>query len=80
MLDDIRYVQHDRDEMEVLFTLLAERYEHLSVALTTNLVFSDWDRIFKDPMLTLTPRTSQCVPARSTPSRIASDGPHATTS
>jgi len=53
VLDDIGYVQHDRDEMEVLFTLLAERYEHRSVALTTNLVFSEWTRIFKDPMTTL---------------------------
>jgi DNA replication protein DnaC len=53
ILDDIGYVQHDRDEMEVLFTLLAERYEQLSVGLTTNLVFSDWTRIFKDPMTTL---------------------------
>jgi DNA replication protein DnaC len=53
ILDDIGYVQHDRDEMEVLFTLLAERYERLSVALTTNLVFSEWTRIFKDPMTTM---------------------------
>ena len=52
ILDDIGYVQHDRDEMEVLFTLLAERYEQRSVMLTTNLVFSQWDRIFKDPMTT----------------------------
>jgi len=53
ILDDIGYVQHDRDEMEVFFTLLAERYERRSVAITTNLVFSDWTRIFKDPMTTL---------------------------
>ena len=53
ILDDIGYVQHDRDEMEVLFTLLAERYERKSVVITTNLVFSEWDRIFKDPMTTL---------------------------
>jgi DNA replication protein DnaC len=53
LLDDIGYVQHDRDEMEVLFTLLAERYERRSVALSTNLVFSEWERIFKDPMTTL---------------------------
>lgn len=53
ILDDIGYVQHDRNEMEVLFTLLASRYERLSVALTTNLVFSQWERIFKDPMTTL---------------------------
>ena len=53
ILDDIGYVQHDRDEMEVLFTLLAERYERRSVILTTNLVFSEWERIFKDPMTTM---------------------------
>ena len=53
ILDDIGYVQQDRDEMEVLFTLLAERYERHSVILTTNLVFSEWNRIFKDPMTTM---------------------------
>src|SRR5216683_1084298 len=53
ILDDIGYVQHDRDEMEVLFTFLAERYERQSVMITTNLVFSEWERIFKDPMTTV---------------------------
>lgn len=53
ILDDIGYVQHDQDEMEVLFTLLAERYERRSVMLSTNLVFSEWTRIFKNPMTTV---------------------------
>jgi hypothetical protein len=53
ILDDIGYVQQDRDEMEVLFTFLAERYERKSVMITTNLVFSEWERIFKDPMTTM---------------------------
>ena len=53
ILDDIGYVQHDRDEMEVLFTFLAERYERRTVIVTTNLVFSEWERIFKDPMTTM---------------------------
>jgi DNA replication protein DnaC len=53
ILDDIGYVQHDRDEMEVLFTFFAERYERKSVMITTNLVFSEWERIFKDPMTTM---------------------------
>ena len=52
IIDDIGYIQQDRDEMEVLFTLLAERYERRSVVITSNLVFSQWDRIFKDPMTT----------------------------
>ena len=53
ILDDIGYVQHNREEMEVLFTLLADRYEKRSVIITTNLVFSDWGQIFKDPMTTM---------------------------
>lgn len=52
ILDDLGYVQQDREEMEVLFTFLAERYERRSVAITSNLVFSEWDRIFKDAMTT----------------------------
>lgn len=53
ILDDIGYVQQDRQEMEVLFTFLAERYERRSVMITSNLVFSKWDQIFKDPMTTM---------------------------
>lgn len=52
IIDDIGYVQQSREEMEVLFTLLAERYERGSVMLTSNLPFSKWERIFKDPMTT----------------------------
>src|SRR3954463_8003677 len=52
ILDDIGYVQHSREEMEVLFSLLAERYERGSVILTSNLPFSGWESIFKDPMTT----------------------------
>jgi len=52
VIDDIGYVQQDREEMEVLFTFLAERYERKSVMISSNLVFSEWDRIFKDPMTT----------------------------
>lgn len=52
MIDDLGYVQQSREEMEVLFTLLAERYERGSVLLTSNLTFSKWDQIFKDAMTT----------------------------
>jgi DNA replication protein DnaC len=52
IIDDIAYVQQNREEMEVLFTLLAERYERGSVMLTSNLPFSKWEEIFKDPMTT----------------------------
>lgn len=52
ILDDIGYVQQSRQEMEVLFTFLAERYERRTVVITSNLVFSQWDQIFKDPLTT----------------------------
>ena len=42
----------NREEMEVLFTLLADRYERGSVMLTSNLPFSKWEQIFKDAMTT----------------------------
>jgi len=53
VLDDIGYVQQSREEMEILFTFLSERYERRSLMITSNLMFSEWDKIFKDPMTTL---------------------------
>ena len=52
ILDDIGYVSHEHHEMEVLFTFLAERYERGSIMITSNLPFSQWEKIFKDPMTT----------------------------
>lgn len=52
ILDDIGYVGQSPEEAEVLFTLMAERYERRSMLITSNLVFSQWDRIFKNPMAT----------------------------
>ena len=50
IIDDIGYVQQSRQEMEVLFTFLADRYEKGSLMITSNLPFSKWEQIFKDPM------------------------------
>jgi DNA replication protein DnaC len=52
IIDDIGYVHQEKEEMEVLFTLLAERYENGSVMITSNLPFSKWEKIFKDPVMT----------------------------
>src|SRR5271169_1037186 len=52
ILDDIDYVKESAEEAEVLFTLIAQRYERRSVMITSNLVFSEWERIFKEPMAT----------------------------
>lgn len=52
LLDDLGYVQQQAEETEVLFTLMAERYERRSMVITSNLVFSQWEQIFKNPMTT----------------------------
>jgi DNA replication protein DnaC len=52
IVDELGYGQQSREEMEVLFTLLAERYERGSVLISSNLAFSKWEQIFKDPMTT----------------------------
>ena len=53
ILDDLGYVKQSQEEMEVLFTFLAERYERRSLMISSNLVFSKWDQIFKDPRTTM---------------------------
>jgi DNA replication protein DnaC len=52
IVDDLGYLQQSREDMEVVFTLLAERYERGSVLMTSNLAFSKWEIIFKDAMMT----------------------------
>ena len=52
LLDDLGYLPQGAEEQEVLFTLIAERYERRSLGITSNLVFSEWERIFANPMAT----------------------------
>ena len=52
LLDDLGYMPQGAEESEVLFTLIAERYERRSLGITSNLVFSEWERIFANPMAT----------------------------
>jgi len=52
VLDDLGYVQQTPEEAEVLFTLVSERYERRSLLITSNLVFSEWERIFRNAMAT----------------------------
>lgn len=53
VIDDISYIPQDRDETDLLFQLLAECYEQRSVVITSNLAFSEWNQVFKDPMTTM---------------------------
>jgi DNA replication protein DnaC len=52
IIDDLGYIQQSREDMDVVFTLLAKRYERGSVLMTSNLQFSKWEGIFKDAMMT----------------------------
>ena len=52
IIDDISYIPCNKEETDVLFTLLSMRYEMRSVMVTSNLSFANWDQIFKDKMTT----------------------------
>jgi len=52
IIDDLGYLPQGTEESEVLFTLTAERYERRSLGITSNLLFSEWDRLFQNPMAT----------------------------
>lgn len=53
LIDDISYVQCNREEADTLFNLLSARYEMRSILITSNLAFDKWDNIFKDKMTTV---------------------------
>ena len=40
------------EESAGLFTLIAERYERRSLGIASNLVFSEWEKVFANPMAT----------------------------
>lgn len=52
IIDDLGYLPQGAEESEVLFTLIAERYERRSLGITSNLVFSQWEKVFANPMAT----------------------------
>ena len=53
ILDDIGYVKKSKLETNVLFELIAHRYESGSLIITSNQPFSEWDSIFSDTMMTV---------------------------
>ena len=52
ILDELGYVTFDLAGAELLFQLLATRYESMSTVITSNLAFSEWVKIFHDKTLT----------------------------
>jgi DNA replication protein DnaC len=52
ILDELGYITFDLEGAELLFQILAARYEILSTVITTNLPFSEWIKVFHDKTLT----------------------------
>lgn len=53
ILDDVAYVTKDQAETNVLFELIAARYERRSMLITANQPFGEWGKIFPDQTMTL---------------------------
>jgi len=53
ILDDIGYIKPTDQEAQVLFELIAHRYETGSLIITSNQNFSEWDKIFGDAIMTV---------------------------
>jgi DNA replication protein DnaC len=46
ILDEIGYLPLKKDQADLFFQVVAKRYEHGSVILTSNLSFGDWEETF----------------------------------
>lgn len=51
IIDEIGYLPVDKTGANLLFQLIAKRYEHHSTIITTNQPFSKWGDVFSDSML-----------------------------
>jgi DNA replication protein DnaC len=51
IIDELGYIPFERSEADLLFQFISDRYEKKSLLITTNLAFSEWDKVFKDPMV-----------------------------
>ena len=50
LIDELGYVPFEREATDLLFQVISQRYEHGSIAITTNLAFEQWTQVFPDAM------------------------------
>lgn len=51
IIDEIGYLPFDKQGANLFFQLISRRYEKLSIILTSNKPFSEWDSIFGDNVI-----------------------------
>ena len=50
--DELGYCPHDQAGADLFFQLISQRYERKSMLFTTNLTYSEWDKVFINPLST----------------------------
>jgi len=51
VVDEVGYTPVDREECNLFFRFIANRYEKASTIITSNKAFSDWTELFHDPII-----------------------------
>ena len=51
IVDEVGYTPIDREECNLFFRFIANRYEKASTVITSNKAFSDWTELFHDPVI-----------------------------
>jgi DNA replication protein DnaC len=51
IVDEVGYTPIDREECNLFFRFIANRYERSSTIITSNKAFSDWTELFHDPVI-----------------------------
>ena len=51
VIDEMGYMQLDRGQAEILFRIVADRYERGSIIFTSNKYFSDWGELLSDSVI-----------------------------